>query len=311
MRRQCLLKMIKKIIIVTSILCVLILGGCSRDMDGAKKNADQSEENNVEDVYVPVQEYTGEGYKLDNGEVTGRIANENRAVVEKAVKRFFKEEYKTEVTVHHIAGNVDGATVFVESIGKPHFYTYAIIPIDVKNEEILEDNVWSQEWQIEDAIIAGIYGLILEEEFNNLTNLISEITEKHNLVGINSEAIPIGANRFSNDFYFVSIRDESPFIPIIESYLENPNRSEEEWSEMININDVNPESIRISVNLYMEDANAKPNEKTIEMLKTSIEETDNLPKGMYGLSIHDNNINKRKAVGSNKNSIRIDNLIKD
>ncbi|GAE94922.1 hypothetical protein JCM21714_4122 [Gracilibacillus boraciitolerans JCM 21714] len=128
----------------------------------------------TEDYYVPVQEYKGEEYTLPNGKKTDRIANENREEIEKAIKSFFKEEYKTEVKVHNIVGNVDGATVMVESIGgEPHFYTYAIIPIDTEKEIVLKEKVWSQEMAIESAIMTGgIYGLIEKDKFDNLTNLI-------------------------------------------------------------------------------------------------------------------------------------------
>ena len=78
-----------------------------------------------------MQDYTGEGYTLKNGSKTDTIAQENKEEITKAVEMFFLERYKTEVMVHNMVGAADGATVFVESVGEPHFYTYAIVPIDV------------------------------------------------------------------------------------------------------------------------------------------------------------------------------------
>ncbi len=73
------------------------------------------------------------------------------------------EKYKTEVIVHNMVGAVDGATVFVESVGEPHFYTYAIVPIDVDQKEVNSENVWSQEGQVENAIITGIFAMIFDQ----------------------------------------------------------------------------------------------------------------------------------------------------
>ncbi|MDQ0233676.1 hypothetical protein J2S19_005033, partial [Metabacillus malikii] len=43
--------------------------------------------------------------------------------------------YKTEVKVHNVVGSQDAATVFVESVGEPHFYTYAVVPIENKRKK--------------------------------------------------------------------------------------------------------------------------------------------------------------------------------
>ena len=80
--------------------------------------------------YVSVQDYIGDGFALEPDKGTDEIAENQREDVEKAVKEFFLENYKTEVTVHNIVGTTGAASVFVESIGEPHFYTLAIIPVD-------------------------------------------------------------------------------------------------------------------------------------------------------------------------------------
>ncbi|WP_238343594.1 DUF1672 family protein [Gracilibacillus saliphilus] len=232
-----------------------------------------------------------------------KIANANREVIEKAVKRFFDEEYNTEVIVHNIAGNVDGATVFVESVGEPHFYTYAIIPINKQNEEILVDHVWSQEGQIENAIMAGIYGMVMEKEFQHLTDLIEEVNQEYDLTGINKEAIPVGANRFSNEYYFVTIWDDKDFEGAYREYLKNSNRSGKEWEETIQLNKIEPDGISIAINLYMAEKDVEPNQEAFDHLIDKIEEADNIPKGRYGISLHDNYIDMKVASGSKDNTL--------
>jgi len=78
------------------------------------------------------------------------------------VKKFFFEKYKTEVLVHNLVGNMDGVSVFVESFGEPHFYTVAIVPIDVNNKTIETDKVFTQAGQAEDALASGLYAMVYE-----------------------------------------------------------------------------------------------------------------------------------------------------
>jgi Protein of unknown function (DUF1672) len=116
----------KNKLIISSLGLSLMLGGCS-DMNhaGTEKTTEKQpavqEEKQIEDVFVSVQDYKGEGYELDNGEKTDKIAEANREKIDKAVKAFFQDTYMTEVVVHNVVGAVDVATVFVESVGEPHF----------------------------------------------------------------------------------------------------------------------------------------------------------------------------------------------
>src|SRR5690625_5025704 len=94
--------------LVVLIMCGLKEGGClntgnsgnkmqgenedTKDNENDKKNAYEQEN------YVPIQEYTGEGFTLrDANPKTGEIAEANREEVVTAVEGFFKNKYKTEV----------------------------------------------------------------------------------------------------------------------------------------------------------------------------------------------------------------------
>ncbi|GAE94919.1 hypothetical protein JCM21714_4119 [Gracilibacillus boraciitolerans JCM 21714] len=298
----------KNNIIAIVILSALLLGGCNWMSEVSPSNQNDNEEidkKETDDLYVPVQEYTGEEYTLPNGKETDRIANENRREIEKAIKSFFKEDYKTEVKVHNIVGNVDGgATVFVESVGKPHFYTYAIIPISKNTEEIRMNDIFTESGQVERAIMAGVYGMVNENEFQNLTDLIDDVKKAYNVTGINKKAVPIGANRYSNEYYFVSIRKKDNFEIILENYLDNPRRDKENWSQLINMENIKPDEIKISIKLYMEEEGVEPSEEAFNYLVKKIEQADNLPKGLYSVRLHDNNINIKSASGSKENSLK-------
>ncbi|ENH97733.1 lipoprotein [Gracilibacillus halophilus YIM-C55.5] len=299
----------RTVLILLVIIGMVLLGGCLSMNDSQNENSDdqneQTDDSSYEnsDRYVSVQEYTGEGYTLANGKENDRIANDNREVIEEAVKDFFQEEYKTEVSVHQIVGNKDGATVFVESVGEPHFYTYAVIPINQATKEIVTEGVFTQEGQVENAIMAGVYGMVFEEEFQNLTQKIKHLNEKYNLTGIRKEAIAIGADRFSNEYYFVTIRMEEPFKEVLENYLQNPDRTTEEWRNMIDMEQIEPKNIGFAINLYMSHKSKEPNSKAFDELVKTIENADNIPKGIYGVFLHDNYINKTTADGYKDNSL--------
>src|SRR5690625_3824022 len=177
-------------VLVVLIMCALIVGGCLNmgnsgdetqgENDNTKDNGNDKQNAYEQENYIPIQEYTGEGFTLrDANPKTGEIAEANREEVATAVEGFFKNKYKTEVDVHNIVSAVDGVSVFVESVGEPHFYSFAIVPIDIKNEEVKVDQVWSQEGQVEDAIQGGLYAMAFEDEFAKLDEYLESITHEY------------------------------------------------------------------------------------------------------------------------------------
>src|SRR5699024_2325659 len=183
-----------KKVLIPFMLLIIVIGGCS-----AMNDTNQSEKNNSINTnnkeknekynpkhYAPIQEYKDEGYTLERsrGE-TGEMTNQHSEEVEKAVEDFFLDEYRTEVKVHNIVSAVDGVTVYVESVGDLHFYTYAIVPIDVKNKEIKFQEVWSQEGRVEDAIAGSLYAIAFEEDFSNLDKYLDGLVDDYPIIGTN------------------------------------------------------------------------------------------------------------------------------
>src|SRR5690625_5744843 len=80
--------------------------------EAIKDNESDKQNTYEQENYVPIQEYTGEGFTLrDANPKTGEIAEANREEVVTAVEDFFKNNYKTEVDVHNIVSAVDGVSV--------------------------------------------------------------------------------------------------------------------------------------------------------------------------------------------------------
>ncbi|WGG45304.1 DUF1672 family protein [Rossellomorea sp. DA94] len=299
---------IRKKWIIYGIGLPLVLGGCV-NMDNANGNGVDEKKNTKDavedqsDRLVTVQEYNGEGFYLENGQENDKIAEANREEVEKAVTDFFLEQYKTDVEVHNIVGNVDGASVFVESIGKPNFHTYAVVPIDAKGKKILTDQVYSLEGEVENAITSGVYGLVYEDEFNELDKVLAEITSDYPFTGETTQAINNTKSfGFGNEYYFVSFFDMELSQQIVERYLENPDLSKEEIKEL-NLEKLNPKSINITIQLFKNKKDSNPTNEELDEIAKVIDEAEGLPYGAYNLLLHDNMIGKASGSGDKDNTV--------
>ncbi|WP_052504592.1 DUF1672 family protein [Rossellomorea aquimaris] len=118
-----------------------------------------------------------------------RLRFTRREEVIGAVKNFFMETYKTDVKVHNIVGNVDAATIFVESTWPVRFYTTAIIPIDLSEEEIMVNQVFTMDGEVESVIRGGLYHLMFEVEFNELDRYLDRVVAENKVVGKTIESI--------------------------------------------------------------------------------------------------------------------------
>ncbi|SDN72017.1 Protein of unknown function [Psychrobacillus sp. OK028] len=300
-----------KKVMAFGLLITVLLGGCNIEKDIAKRtDIEMSVRTNQKDGItlntenlVRVQEYNGEGYALRNGEKTDKIAEDNREDIEVAVKKFFMDKYKTDVLVHNLVGNKDGVTVFVESVGEPHFHAVAIVPIDVNNNTIETDKMFTQAGQVEDALASGLYAMAYEEEIENLNNFVEQISKDYSLIGKNKEAIQnVGGTGFLTPFYFISSIGET-FDKINSLYLENQNVDRKELRSILDYSKFNPDDVNIVFNVFMKDGNTEPDEKVYDEISNMIETSEGFPRGSYSLLMHDNLINSKYGSGSKGNTI--------
>ena len=257
--------------------------------------------------YVSVQDYIGEGFMLEPDNGTDVIAENQREDVEKAVKTFFLENYKTEVKISNIVGTTGAASVFVESVGEPHFYTLAIVPVDTDNKTIKADEVWSLEGEIEQAIITGLLAMIYDEEFKTLDTHLASIAKDFPVAGTKEEALAnVGANKFATPYYRLSTY-LTPFKDLLDLYLENPDRSKEEWKSHGEKIKYDPEKLIIAIEFFMADKEVEPDAELLEKIANDIEKMDDLPRAKYVIYIHDNYVDKTSGSGNKENSIRLGN----
>jgi hypothetical protein len=286
-----------KLVIPTLILS-LLLGGCSiLDNDHQGTSATKKEqEKQYESQFTSVQKYTGQGFSLPGGEENDKIAEAHHDEVVKAAEQFFLKKYKTKVKVHNLVGNRAGVTVFVESVGEPHFYTYAIVPINEKKIET--DNVFSEKGQIENAIRAGIYAMVYDKEFQNLDDYLEKFTKEYPVTGVTKEAEEnVGGDGFSTNYYYTSIIDDAISVNVNQMYLEHPDWSKNEWKNALKNVEVYPQYAYIAVQLFMKKPNVKPNKRAFEQIVSDIKKMKGLPPGAYSIFLNDNRVDKSSASG--------------
>ncbi|OXS53912.1 uncharacterized protein DUF1672 [Bacillus sp. V-88] len=285
----------------------LLLGGCM-NMDNEKKNVDSKEATGpYKDTFVRVQDYTGEGYVLRNGEDADKIAEEKSDEVQKAAKDFFMEKYKTDVKVHNIVGNVDGATVFVESTGPVHFYTTAIVPIDLSQKKVMKNEVVSLEGEVESAIRGGLYHLMFEKEFAELDQYLEKIVAENKVVGKTREAIEkVGGTGYMTPYYFITTSSSDEAIkPVFDEYIKNPNTPPSKLKTLFDVDKFSVENLKINLQLFMEEEDVEPSKELFNQIPKDLREMNSIPKGSYSLIINDNLINEKVDDGYKENSLRI------
>ncbi|MFC0187260.1 DUF1672 family protein [Fictibacillus aquaticus] len=279
--------------ITAPLLGIMLLGGCMKgETETVKKEANP---------LVSVQEYTGQGYKLPNGDKNDKIAEANRDKILPAMEKFFLDKYKTNVEVHNIVGNKHGATVFVESKGEPHFNTFAIIPIDNK-ENVRPDGIWTEEGQVEFSIKSGLYAMIYEEQLKTLDMYLEKLTKEQPVIGVQAEAIQnTKSTGYTTPYYFITVPSDS-FDPLYKTYLEKPETTKAEYQAAVKTITPDPELYNIIINLYMKDKNQKPDQTLFDQIVADLEKM-NLPPGLHTVSLHENSIDIDSPNESKDNSL--------
>lgn len=284
----------------------LLLGGCLHK---------EGETNGpYKDTYVRVQEYDGDGYVLRGGEEADKIAEEKSEEVKEAVKDFFMETYKTDVKVHNIVGNVDGATVFVESTGPVHFYSNAIVSMDLSGKRVRD--VSSLDGDVEGNIQGGLYRLLFKKEFQELDQYLSEIVSGNPVVGKTEKSLQnVGGSGYMTPYYYLSVPpDDEAILPVYEAYLQDPEIPVSGLKQLFSIEEFSAEDYNITIQLFMEKEQAEPDKALFNQIQKDLKEMDSIPKGNYSIIINDNLINEKVDDGIKDNSLELsfpDSIVKE
>ncbi|MBD7939669.1 DUF1672 family protein [Cytobacillus sp. FSL K6-0265] len=278
---------------------IIMLGGCSNPTDTSETNAS-------DDALVSVAEYNGEGYALPYGKETDQIAEDHREQIEEATVTLFQENYQTEVVVHNVVGALDAATVFVESVGEPHFYTYAVVPIDEKEKKVMTEQISADAFQVENAIKGGLYHMIFSEEFKKLDNYFESLVAEGEVIGKTEAALKnVGGHGFMTPYYFITLTSKEEAIqPVYDLYLNDSNESVVALRNAYKTDLFDSENFKINIQLFMADKEENPSEAIFHEVTKVLEEMDSIPSGTYSFSLNDHYIDKKSGEGAKENSLK-------
>ncbi|WLR41523.1 DUF1672 family protein [Bacillus carboniphilus] len=254
---------------------------------GSTDNEELNKNQHERDLYVSVQDYTGEEYDPKGATKINEIAQDNRKEIEEAVQTFFLEKYKTEVIVQNVVGTIDNALVYVESVGEPHFYSEAFVPIDDREKKVLTDEVWSNEGIVENTLITGIFAMIFDEEIAKLDEYMEKIVNEYPVTGIRQEALEsVYGNGYSTPYYYTNAF-HTDFQKIYDMYMENPHVTKEQLKKQFSKDDYDPEDFSITIYLFMEIQNVEPDKEIFDKISYDIENMQGIPQGIYSIYLHD------------------------
>ncbi|MCR2846409.1 DUF1672 family protein [Heyndrickxia coagulans] len=270
-------------------MMLLLLGGCSLMPNKAdeKKQAEAS-------AYIPVQDYTGQGYSFDNGEETGEFAKQHRNEIIEKVKQYFKQKYHLDITVHQIYGATDAAVVFAESKKDPKFHTSVIVGIDLENKKI--GDVGAYEGSVEGAITTGLYVMAYEKEFQKLDDFCTAITKEYPVIGRTKEAVDNTVDSgYATPYYYLNTT-HLEFLNSYKSFLNNPKINGQSLKKLIEDQKFISDNMIIEMTFYMRKKHENPDRTPVDKIKDELKKQKDFPPGEYSISVNSNDILMRTGT---------------
>lgn len=286
--------------IFTLVISFFILTACFSREEAKQEGRNAYEQEN----YLPIDEYDGEGFQLRKAKAEyAEIAKEQGKIVEQTVQDYFLEEYHSKVEIKNIVAAVDGVSVYLSAIEEPYFNSFAILPIDLKNEEIKTERIRTEEGQVENGIEGGLYAMAFPDEFEKLDSFLKNFQAKHPILGTPIELVEkVKGNGYSNQYYFLALFDDV-FDKLFDSYIDQPKRTTKNLKKFFAKEPFEAENIAIAIEYYMEDADSEIDPQILETLQKELEELEGIPQGQYHLYLNDHLIDKKRGIGKKENTI--------
>ncbi|AJH78540.1 hypothetical protein BF29_3079 [Heyndrickxia coagulans DSM 1 = ATCC 7050] len=245
-------------------------------------------------AYIPVQDYTGQGYSFDNGEETGEFAKQHRNEIIEKVKQYFKQKYHLDITVHQIYGATDAAVVFAESKKDPKFHTSVIVGIDLENKKI--GDVGAYEGSVEGAITTGLYVMAYEKEFQKLDDFCTAITKEYPVIGRTKEAVDNTVDSgYATPYYYLNTT-HLEFLNSYKSFLNNPKINGQSLKKLIEDQKFISDNMIIEMTFYMRKKHENPDRTPVDKIKDELKKQKDFPPGEYSISVNSNDILMRTGT---------------
>ncbi|MBC1533896.1 DUF1672 family protein [Listeria seeligeri] len=289
----------KKILIVL-LGSLLILGGCFPTNEKAEEEKEQ-------EGTTPVQDYVGQGYSFVDGDKSAERVKKHEDEIKQEAINYMKTTYKTDVKVNNVVPARNGAVVIVESEAPIQFTTSVIVKFVLnKKDEIA--SATSDEGEVEQAIVGGLYAKAYEKEFHHLDEFAEQLAKKYDLEGFTEEALDkTSPSGYQGKYYFVTL-GYIDYLSVYNAYLVNPEISVEELRSLFIKDD--PTSKKMSIPMaFFSKENKLPKQKVADDLAKELRQEQGLPKGSYDISIFKNSIVNRVGLPDGEN-VSVDGIIK-
>lgn len=289
-----------KKILIGLIGSLLILGGCFNMNE-------KTEQEKAQEGTTPVQDYVGQGFSFVDGDKSAERVKKHEEEIKQEAINYMKTTYKTDVKVNNVVPARNGAVVIVESEAPIQFTTSVIVQFILnKKDEIA--SATSDEGEVEQAIVGGLYAKAYEAEFRHLDEFAEQLAKKYDLEGYTEEALDkTSPSGYQGKYYFVTL-GYMDYLSVYNAYLANPEISSEEFRSLFSKDDPTSEKMSIPMAFFSKE-DKLPKQEVANDLAKELRKEQGLPKGSYDISIFKNSIVNRVGLPDGEN-VSVDGIIK-
>ncbi|MBC1248820.1 DUF1672 family protein [Listeria welshimeri] len=287
----------KKIIGILASL--LLLGGCFNMNE-------KTEQEKAQEGTTPVQDYVGQGFSFVDGDKSEERVKEYEEEIKQKAIEYVQTKYKTKVKVNNVVPARNAAVVMIECEGPIQFHTSVIV-----GESINKKSEWSarsNEGEVEQAIVSGLYEKAYETEFRNLDKFTEKLAKENDLLGLRDEAIEkTSSSGYTSNHYFISASSLS-FPSVYQAYIENQRIAADELKLLFAKDDPEGNILSIPMEFYSKE-DKLPDQEIADNLAERLKQEEGLPKGNYMVTVYKNFIVNRVGLPDGEN-IDVTDIIK-
>ncbi|MBC1498943.1 DUF1672 family protein [Listeria welshimeri] len=285
--------------IIGLLASLLLLGGCFNLNE-------KTEQEKAQEGTTPVQDYVGQGFSFVDGDKSEERVKEYEEEIKQKAIEYMQTKYKTKVKVNNVVPARNAAVVMIECEGPIQFHTSVIL-----GESINKKGEWSarsNEGEVEQAIVSGLYEKAYETEFRNLDKFTEKLAKENDLLGLRDEAIEkTSSSGYTSNHYFISASSLS-FPSVYQAYIENQRIAADELKLLFAKDDPEGNILSIPMEFYSKE-DKLPDQEIADNLAERLKQEEGLPKGNYMVTVYKNFIVNRVGLPDGEN-IDVEEIIK-
>ncbi|MBS9361020.1 DUF1672 family protein [Listeria welshimeri] len=285
--------------IIGLLASLLLLGGCFNLNE-------KTEQEKAQEGTTPVQDYVGQGFSFVDGDKSEELVKRDEEKIKQEAINYVKNTYKTDVKVNNVVTARNAAVVMVECEEPIQFHTSVIM-----GESINKKGEWSarsNEGEVEQAIVSGLYEKAYETEFRNLDKFTEKLAKENDLLGLRDEAIEkTSSSGYTSNHYFISASSLS-FPSVYQAYIENQRIAADELKLLFAKDDPEGNILSIPMEFYSKE-DKLPDQEIADNLAERLKQEEGLPKGNYMVTVYKNFIVNRVGLPDGEN-IDVEEIIK-